>query len=269
MMTEQQSPQFFESSGSDPGTKFSSSLPEKLDATPNLEEAAMPMVAHIEELRNRILISATVLALTVTAGFTFSVQLIQLFQSMAPKSVVFVQRTPGEVLMATVNLSFYAGVALALPVILYNALRFVLPGLRQREQGLVTWTVVGGALLFALGVVFAYFFVVPSALTFLVDFGQAVARPELSIRDYISFCSSLLFVTGAMFELPMVLFLLSFTGLITSAKLMKEWRWATVLIFIVAAIVTPTQDPLSMTLVGVAMVALYGLSIIPIKWCGR
>jgi len=171
--------------------------------------------------------------------------------------------------MATVSLSFYAGVALALPIILYNLLRFVLPGLRQKEQALVSWTVLGGAGLFALGVVFAYFFVVPSALTFLVDFGQAVARPELSIRDYISFCSSLLFVTGAMFELPMVLFLLSFTGLITSEKLVKEWRWATVIIFIVAAIVTPTQDPLSMTLVGLAMVALYGVSIIPIKICGR
>ena len=268
-MPEQIEPQFFERSGSDPGAKFSSALPEIPDPLQSLEEAAMPMVDHIKELRNRILICVGVLALTVSAGFTFSLQLIQLFQSMAPKSVVFVQRTPGEVLMATVSLSFYAGVAVALPVILYNLLRFVLPGLRQKEQALVSWTVVGGTSLFILGVIFAYFFVVPSALTFLVDFGQAVARPELSIRDYISFCSSLLFVTGAMFELPMVLFLLSFTGLITSAKLIQEWRWATVVIFIVAAIVTPTQDPLSMSLVGLAMVALYGLSIIPIKLCGR
>ena len=109
----------------------------------------------------------------------------------------------------------------------------------------------------------------PSALLFLVDYGQTVARPELSIRDYIAFCSSLLFVTGGMFELPMVLFLLSFTGLITSEKLIREWRWATVLIFITAAIVTPTQDPFSMLIVALAMIALYGLSIIPIKCCGR
>jgi len=110
---------------------------------------------------------------------------------------------------------------------------------------------------------------VPSALGFLVDYGQSVARAELSIREYISFCASLLFVTGGMFELPMVLFLLSFTGLITSQKLIREWRWATVLIFITAAIVTPTQDPFSMCIVGFAMVALYGLSIIPIRLCGR
>ncbi len=233
------------------------------------ETAAMPMVAHIAELRSRVLLCVGVLALTVTAAFTYALPLVQLFKSMAPRSVVFVQRAPGEVLMATVNLSFYAGVALALPVILYNALRFVLPGLHTREQAMVSWSVWGGAALFVLGVVFAYFFVVPSALLFLVDYGQSVARAELSIRDYISFCASLLFVTGAMFELPMVLFLLSFTGVITSGKLIREWRWATVLIFIVAAIVTPTQDPLSMCLVGAAMVGLYGLSIIPIRLCGR
>ena len=273
LMPESTPPQFFEKSGSDPGVLVSSVLPKPENQPDNsmlsVEAAAMPMVAHIAELRSRILLCAAVLALAVTAAFTYALPLVQLFQSMAPKSVVFVQRAPGEVLMATVNLSFYFGVALALPVILYNTLRFVLPGLRNREQVLVSWTVWGGAGLFVLGVVFAYFFVVPSALVFLVDYGQFVARAELSIRDYISFCASLLFVTGTMFELPMVLFLLSFTGLITSVKLIQEWRWATVLIFIVAAIVTPTQDPLSMSLVGVAMVGLYGLSIIPIKLCGR
>jgi sec-independent protein translocase protein TatC len=263
-------PQFFESSGIDPGTGISSSLPEPPPGDGfDHESTAMPMVAHIAELRNRILLCAALLAVGIGLGFTFSLQLIQVFQSMAPPSVVFVQRAPGEVLMASVNLSFYFGVALALPVILYNMLRFILPGLLPRERGMVTWAVLGGTVLFMAGIVFAYFFVAPSALLFLVDYGQSVARPELSIRDYISFCSSLLFVTGGMFELPMILFLLSFAGLITSQKLIREWRWATVLIFITAAIVTPTQDPFSMAIVGIAMVALYGLSIIPIRLCGR
>lgn len=262
-------PQFFESSGVDPGMQISASLPDIHALHSDAVEAAMPMIEHITELRNRVLMCAALLATTVAAGFTFALPLIQLFQSMAPKTVVFVQRTPGEVLLASMSLSFYIGVALSLPIILYNVLRFVLPGLLPREKAMVTWAVLGGTLLFAGGVVFAYFFVVPSALGFLVDYGQSVARAELSIREYISFCASLLFVTGGMFELPMVLFLLSFTGLITSKKLIQEWRWATVLIFITAAIVTPTQDPFSMSIVGFAMVALYGLSIIPIRLCGR
>lgn len=260
-------PQFFETSGVDPGASISASLP---DENRNAVNAGMlPMVDHIAELRNRVLLCAGVLGGMVALAFTFALPLIQVFQGMAPKSVVFVQRTPGEVLLSSMSLSFYLGVALALPVILYNVLRFVLPGLLPREKAMMTWAVLGGTLLFVAGVVFSYFFVVPSAMTFLVEYGQSVAKAELSIREYISFCASLLFVTGGMFELPMVLFLLSFTGLITSQKLMREWRWATVLIFITAAIVTPTQDPFSMAVVGLAMVGLYGLSIIPIKLCGR
>lgn len=266
-----QAPQFFEQSGSDPGASVSSSLPEVVvkGSEAEFEKLTLPMVRHIEELRNRILICAGTLAVTLGIGFTYALQLIQLFQGMAPKTIQFIQLTPGEVLVSSLRVSFYLGFALALPVILYHTLRFVLPGLLPREKAMVTWSVLGGSLLFFAGVIFAYFFVVPSALGFLVDYGQAVAKTQLSIESYIAFCSALLLVTGIMFELPMVLFLLSFTGLITSEKLIREWRWATVIIFIAAAIVTPTQDPFSMALVGFAMVALYGLSIIPIKLTGR
>ncbi|WP_303674110.1 twin-arginine translocase subunit TatC [Vampirovibrio chlorellavorus] len=264
-------PQYFERSGTDPGLTVSASLPEVVSSEAPIDWASlsMPMVDHITELRNRILISAGTLALTLGVGFVYALPLIQVFQGMAPANIRFVQLAPGEVLISSLRVSFYVGFALALPVILYHVLRFVLPGLTDREKGMVTGSIIGGTLLFLAGLVFAYYFVVPSALGFLVDYGQSVAQTQLSIESYIGFCSGLLFMTGLMFELPMVLFLLSFTGLVTSEKLIREWRWAIVLIFIVAAIVTPTQDPFSMSLVGLAMVALYGLSILPIKWVGR
>lgn len=268
-------PQYFEQSGTDPGLKVSASLPAPTSAesfeSPIPWEAAlrMPLVDHIAELRNRVLISAGTLALTLGVSFAYALPIIQLFQGMAPHSIRFVQLAPGEVLISSLRVACYLGVALALPVILYHLLRFVLPGLTAREKGMVTGAILGGTALFFTGLVFAYFFVVPTALGFLVDYGQSVAQTQLSIESYIGFCAGLLFMTGLMFELPMVLFLLSFTGLITSQKLVQEWRWAIVLIFIVSAIVTPTQDPFSMTLVGLAMVALYGLSILPIRWIGR
>lgn len=232
-------------------------------------EKSMPLVAHITELRNRILISAATLAITVTAGFYFTEPVIGWLKKLAPSQTMFIQITMGEVLMTTLTLSLQIGLVLASPVILYHLLRFVNPGLHRRERIMLTWAVLGGTLLFLVGIVFAYFFVLGPAIACLLEFGQNIARPTLSIREFLGFCSALLLVTGLMFELPMVLFLLSFTGLITSAKLIKEWRWATVLIFIAAAVVTPTQDPLSMSIVGAAMVALYALSIIPIKLCGR
>lgn len=262
-------PQYFEHSGTDPGVNVPSSLPDPEAETAAFEFNRMSMIEHIAELRRRILLSALTLLITVSIGFYWSLPVIQWFQRLAPKSVIFVQISLGEVLMTSLYVSFYIGVAMALPVLLYHLLRFVLPGLRPREKNIISWIVVGGTALFALGVVFAYFCVVPTAVEWLVDFGSSVARGQISVQSYVSFCAAMLFVTGAMFELPLVLFLLSFTGLITSDKLVREWRWATVLIFIVAAIVTPTQDPFSMTIVGLAMVALYGLSIIPIRLIGK
>lgn len=264
-------PRYFEKSGTDPGTLISSSLPEVIQESEQsrFEQFAMPMVSHIEELRNRVLISVGTLAITLTLGFVYSLKIIKLFQDMAPDTILFVQLAAGEVLMSSLRVALYVGIGLALPVILYNTLRFVLPGLVSKEKAMVTWSVIGGTVLFLMGVVFSYFFIIPSALLFLVDYGQEVAHSQLSIDSYISFCSSLLFVTGLMFELPMVLFLLSFTGFVTSQRLLQEWRWAIVLIFIAAAIVTPTQDPLSLSLVAIPMIGLYAFSIIPIKLAGR
>lgn len=268
-----ETPQFFERSGTDPGIEVDSALPDPGARPPSSslsgEPEGMTLVEHITELRNRILLSVLVLLVGVGLGFVYALDVINLFKSMAPATILFVQLSPGEVLMASVRVAVAVGFTVAAPVILYNLLQFVLPGLRGRERVMLTWAVTGGSLLFAAGMAFAYFWVVPPALSFLVDYGQSVAQVQLGIDRYIAFCVSLLLVTGGMFELPMVLFLLSFTGLITSQKLMREWRWATVLIFIVAAIVTPGQDPLSMALVGSAMVGLYAFSIIPIKLCGR
>jgi sec-independent protein translocase protein TatC len=233
------------------------------------ESDGMTLVDHIAELRARVLISATTLALGVGAGFYAAPMVMNQLKALAPKNTLFIQVTMGEALMTTLSLALYIGIALAAPVILHHVLRFIKPGLHAREQTILTWTTIGGTLLFILGVIFAYYFVLGPAIDCLLAFGSGVAIPSLSIREFISFCAALLFVTGLMFELPMVLFLLSFTGLVSSAKLIKEWRTATIAIFLIAAVVTPTQDPLSMSIVGAAMVGLYALSIIPIRLCGR
>ncbi|HEY9746907.1 MAG TPA: twin-arginine translocase subunit TatC [Oculatellaceae cyanobacterium] len=269
MSDSSQLPQFFERSGTDPGLSVPSSLPDATRQAAHTDELAMPLVDHIAELRNRVLWSVLALVIGIGVGFYFSLPVIRVLKAMAPDSIVFIQLQPGEVLMASIRVAFYMGLGLAAPVILYNLLRFVLPGLQGRERGMVTWAVLGGTLLFVAGTVFAYFFVVPTAISFLVDYGQQIAQTHLSIEHYISFCAGLLFVTGGMFELPMVLFLLSFTGLITSEKLLREWRWATILVFIASAVVTPTQDPFTMSIVAFAMLCLYALSIVPIKLCGR
>ncbi len=91
----------------------------------------------------------------------------------------------------------------------------------------------------------------------------------MSISRFVEFCTGMILLSGVLFELPIVLFILSFTGLVTSRKLMTQWRMATVLIFVVAAVITPSQDPLTMLIVGGAMMGLYWLSVISIRCCGR
>lgn len=232
-------------------------------------DRSMSMMDHLSELRSRVLISALSIGAGFVAGFFLSLDVIELLKRLAPAGVAFVQLTPGEVLMASVRLAFMLGVALALPVVLYQFLRFVLPALTARERGFLVGSIAAGTLLFAGGILFAYFVAIPSALMYLLEYGRQVAQTQMSINHFVAFCASLLLLNGILFELPMVLFLLSFTGLVGSAQLVREWRKAVVIIFLAAAIVTPSQDPFTMVLVGSAMLLLYLLSIVPIKLVGK
>lgn len=239
-----------------------------VDHTPG-QSREMSVMEHLGELRQRIITCVWVLTVTVLAAFVLSRPVIEAFKWLAPVGVTFVQLSPGEVLMASFKLSFLVGVALASPVILYQTLRFVLPGLQAHERRFVWMTVFSGTLLFLGGVAFAYFAVIPPALGFLMDYGQDIAENQMSIARFIDFCTSLLILTGIMFELPMVLFFLSFTGLVSSGKLLRHWRGAIVGILLLSAVLTPSQDPFTMLIVGGALMGLYLVSILPIRLMGR
>ena len=261
-------PQYFERSGSDPlppsvGGSIVAVAEE--DGSPE----GMTMVGHLTELRDRVLISVGAVLLGLGLGLWQALPLIELLERMAPKGVQFVQLGPGEVFMTAMRVAFYLAVALALPVILYQLLRFVMPGLSGREKPMLMWSVMGGAVLFALGMVFSYFCVIPLTLSFFMEFGQSVAASQISVERYVGFCAAMLLMGGLMFELPMILFLLSFTGLVSSAKLLAEWRWALVIIVTASAVITPSQDPFTLMVVSLAMSTLYALSILPIRMIGR
>lgn len=236
----------------------------------------MTMVEHLAELRTRILISLSAAIIGIVLAFFYSLDVINILKAMANPvvekahgMVEFVQLTPGEVLVASLKLSVFLGIAMASPIILYQVLRFVLPGLQGRERMRLVLVIIGGTMLFICGVAFAYFLVIPSALTYLLEYGQQVAKSQISIAQYIDFCQSLLLMTGIVFELPLVLLFLSLIGLVSSRMLIANWRQALVFIAFAAAIITPSQDPLTMILVGVAMGGLYFASIIPIKLIGK
>lgn len=238
-------------------------------AKKNRVSEPMSLMDHLQELRSRILVCGATVLIGVLLSFWFSRDLINLLKPLAPDHVHFIQLTPGEVLLSSLKLSIMSALVLALPVILFQTLRFVLPGLETREKRLITVVVVLGSVLFLAGIGFAYYAVIPPALSFLLEFGQEVAESQISIARFVEFCASLLLLTGLMFELPIVLFALSATKLVSSSMLLSQWRIAIIIILLLAAVLTPSQDPFTMIVVAGALTTLYALSIFPIRLFGR
>jgi sec-independent protein translocase protein TatC len=230
---------------------------------------AMPFLSHLEELRTRLIWCAVAVGVMSTLTFFYAPALIRILQHSAPKTVDYIQLYPGEEFLSSFKLCLLTGLGLALPILLYHVARFTTPGLSLKEKRLIFPLLMVSTVLFAAGVVFGYYAVLPFMLDFLLGYGQEIARNQLSIAKYLDFCMGFLLASGLVFQLPVLLLFLSFFKLITSQKLINQWKWAIVGSFIVGAVITPSADPFSQTFMAIALLGLYGISILLIKACGR
>jgi sec-independent protein translocase protein TatC len=223
------------------------------------------MLSHVAELRTRLLwcIGVTV-GLTLTSC-AFSEPLTRWLLTLAPKGIVFIQLAPGEAFMASVKVSFILGVSLSVPLWLYHAGCFVLPGLHSHEKKQLFSLVIIGLCLFTLGAAFGLWVIGPQTTTWLTSFGDALAVNQLSLARYLDFILMVVLLTGIAGELPLVLVGLVVTGLLPKTAILSRWRQGIVVVFIASAVLTPGQDPFSMVFVGGAMLGLYGLSLFIIK----
>src|SRR5690606_18001666 len=144
-------------------------------------------------------------------------------------------------------------------------MRFVLPGLTPKESTGLIWALSLGTVLFAVGAVMGYLFLVPNAMTFLLDYGSDVAQVHLGIGQYIRFCLACLVLTGLLFELPMVMLVLSQLNIVPPRVWRAQWRKVIVAVVVTAALITPTQDPITLSLIAGCLLGLYGLTLIPIS----
>ena len=159
------------------------------------------------------------------------------------------------------SMALVMGVAAAIPFVLFQIVRFVAPALYPREKKLAYSLLPAALVAFAGGVVFGYYVLLPPSLKFLLNFGSDIAVPMIDITGYVSLVERLLFALGAVFETPVVVYILAMIGILTARKLIKWWRWAIIGAFLIGAIITPTFDPVNQTIVAVPLVALYVLSI--------
>ncbi|MCX6056125.1 MAG: twin-arginine translocase subunit TatC [Chloroflexi bacterium] len=220
----------------------------------------MDIFSHIKELRNRLLVSVIALVITTIVSFAFSQTLAELLAKPIGGLSAMSSIDVTENVSAFMKISLLSGVLLALPVILFEVLAFIMPGLHPRERSWIWMMVPTATLFFAAGVAFAYFFMLPAALTFLLNFMGITTSPRPN--NYFTFVTNLMFWVGVSFEMPLVMYILARLHIVSAKGLLKQWRVAIIGTAVLAAVITPTPDPVNMGLMMIPLFALYLLSII-------
>jgi sec-independent protein translocase protein TatC len=234
------------------------------DSVPSAEGTVMPLMEHLKELRTRLIRAAVALFISSGLSFFFAKQVLEIL--IAPMG-----DTPPQALKPTESLGNYmkvaliCGVTLAMPVIVYQIGRFIAPGLTKKERRAIFLLVPGATLCFVAGIAFAYFVMMPAAIPFLQGFMADLVEQQWAIGEYLSFVTSLLFWMGVAFELPLFVFFLAKTGLIDAQMLSRNRKYAVIIIAVLAAVITPTVDPLNMALVMGPLIVLYEIGVLLAK----
>ena len=237
-----------------------SSSMSSLDKTAERLAGQMTLLGHLEELRDRLVKAAVAIFVGTVIAAAFTTQILKLL--IAPYGQPLQVLGPTEGIAIYFRVALTAGMILAMPVLVYQLLMFVMPGLEEREKKYVFWGVPSATVLFLIGASFAWFVLLPAAIGFLSNWQTEVFLQEWQSQKYIPFVTSIIFWLGVSFETPLIIFIMSKMGLVTPQFLLKQWRFAVLIIAIAAAMITPTVDPFNMALVMLPLIILYGISIL-------
>lgn len=228
-------------------------------------EEKQTILEHLEDLRKALLISVVAIILAAVVAFYYSDYILSIIQQPLKSmelDLIFIGITEGFYIK--LKLAFYGGLILAFPVIAWQVYRFVAPALFANERKYVLILIPLMILLFAGGVLFAYFGVLNLVITFLIMVAGDL-EPMLTIDKYVSFVLAFTIPFGLVFELPVVVYFLTRLGIVTSEWLSQKRKYALLIIFILAALLTPGGDPISQCLMGVPVFLLYEISILVSK----
>jgi sec-independent protein translocase protein TatC len=232
------------------------------------DDVEMSLFDHLEELRQRIFYALIAVVVCVAGCFLVVKPIVQLLEVPA-QGVKFLQLAPGEYFFVSIKVAGYSGLLVASPFILYQIIQFVLPGLTRRERRLVAPVVLGSSILFFVGLAFAYIALVPAALNFFISYGADVVEQLWSIDKYFEFVLLLMFSTGLAFQIPIIQLLLGFLGIVSSQQMLSGWRFVIIGATVLGAVLTPSTDPLTQSLLAGAVLALYFGGIGMVKVLGK
>ncbi len=234
-------------------------MPEEREEKDN-QLRAMGFIEHLEELRSTLIASIVAFVGAGIVIWFFSGRVLDFLLAGIPVDSLYFN-APIEAFMTRLKLSFALGFLVSFPYILFRVWSFISPGLFRKEKKFVIPLVVSSTALFYLGAVFAYWILVPVVLDFLLRFGTEMLEPLISVGKYFGFVARLCFAFGLVFQLPLVIVFLTAMGIISARALLRQWRWAILVIFITGAVLTP-PDPASQLLMALPLVFLFFASAV-------
>ncbi len=221
----------------------------------------LTIIEHLQELRYRVMVSAAALIVGVLVSiWPLTKYAIHFLVIPAQNQVDGFKLHQFQLLdywSTYFRVSLLLGIALAMPVIMYQVLAFVGPGLTKEERRWLYPIVLGASVMFVAGMAFGYYVELPPALKFLLHANSNDVEPTIGVQTYIDTVTRLLLITGLVFEMPFVIMGLAKIGVVTSRRLIGWWRYALLLAFVVAAVVTPSIDPITQTVVAAPIIVLY------------
>ncbi len=232
----------------------------------------MSFLDHLEELRSRLLKSLIALALSFGVAWIYHKEIFHFMVSplrAAYPGLKLIATAPTETVMLYMKMAFLTGIFIAAPFLLYQVWAFIAPGLYSNEKSYAIPFIFFGTLFFVAGAAFGHYYLFPVTFSFLGSFGGTDIEFMPKVSDYYSFYSWFILALGVVFQVPVVIFVLARVGMVTAPFLLRQFKWAVLLSFIVAAVVTPTPDIVTQTLLALPMIGLYLLGIVVAALFGK
>ncbi len=233
----------------------------------------MSLTEHLIELRKRLTHSLIALGVGFVVCYFYKDLIFEIITrpltQVLPNNSYLIYTGLTEAFFTYMKVAFFAALIMTSPFILYQIWKFIAPGLLPKEKKYVVPFVISSTFLFVSGVLFGYFIALPPAFKFFVSFNNQYLQAMLSFKDYLSLFVTFLLGFGLSFELPIFMFFLAKLGIVDAAKLSRQRRYAILVIFIVAAILTPSPDALSQMLMAIPLMFLYEVSIFVVKFAEK
>ena len=229
-------------------------------------QGAMSLIGHLEELRRRIIVIIAAIATGSIVCYFYAAEITALITAPAGKLYYM---NPAEAFFTYLKVSFFAGFLCALPIVMYQLWAFIVPAMTNKERSAGIFLVPASIILFFIGLIFSYYLVLPAGIKFFMGFATDNLQPMFSIGQYMSFVISFLLPFGFIFELPLFILVMAKLGIISSAFLTAKRKLVLVMSFVIGAVISPTPDVFSQTMVAVPVILLYEISILIVKYVLR